>query len=232
MTDNNTALKKAGLKVTLPRLKILEVLQEPDNHHVSAEDLYKRLIDMGEEIGLATVYRVLNQFDDAGIVTRHNFEGGKSVFELTQQHHHDHLICLDCGKVIEFSDDSIEARQREIAAKHGIRLTNHSLYLYGHCAEGDCREDEHAHEGQISQPEREKPTCGLAFLYAGNKKSESYSSHLFVITANFLPDLITIGFYRLVITGLRCAQTLLIIQYAYTFLVGKMLMLFLFLQHV
>nr|WP_218572234.1 ferric iron uptake transcriptional regulator [Pseudomonas sp. ALS1131] len=122
--DNNTALKKAGLKVTLPRLKILEVLQEPDNHHVSAEDLYKRLIDMGEEIGLATVYRVLNQFDDAGIVTRHNFEGGKSVFELTQQHHHDHLICLDCGKVIEFSDDSIEARQREIAAKHGIRLTN------------------------------------------------------------------------------------------------------------
>ncbi|MCM6975933.1 ferric iron uptake transcriptional regulator, partial [Enterobacter hormaechei] len=90
MTDNNTALKKAGLKVTLPRLKILEVLQGPDNHHVSAEDLYKRLIDMGEEIGLATVYRVLNQFDDAGIVTRHNFEGGKSVFELTQQHHHDH----------------------------------------------------------------------------------------------------------------------------------------------
>jgi Fur family ferric uptake transcriptional regulator len=146
MTDNNTALKKAGLKVTLPRLKILEVLQEPDNHHVSAEDLYKRLIDMGEEIGLATVYRVLNQFDDAGIVTRHNFEGGKSVFELTQQHHHDHLICLDCGKVIEFSDDSIEARQREIAARHGIRLTNHSLYLYGHCAEGDCREDEHAHD--------------------------------------------------------------------------------------
>ncbi len=124
MTDNNTALKKAGLKVTLPRLKILEVLQGPDNHHVSAEDLYKRLIDMGEEIGLATVYRVLNQFDDAGIVTRHNFEGGKSVFELTQQHHHDHLICLDCGKVIEFSDDSIEARQREIAARYGIRLTN------------------------------------------------------------------------------------------------------------
>ena len=125
MTDNNTALKKAGLKVTLPRLKILEVLQEPDNHHVSAEDLYKRLIDMG-----------------------HNFEGGKSVFELTQQHHHDHLICLDCGKVVEFSDESIEARQREIAAKHGIRLTNHSLYLYGHCAEGDCREDEHAHDGK------------------------------------------------------------------------------------
>jgi Fur family ferric uptake transcriptional regulator len=108
--------------------------------------LYKRLIDMGEEIGLATVYRVLNQFDDAGIVTRHNFEGGKSVFELTQQHHHDHLICLDCGKVIEFSDESIETRQREIATRHGIKLSNHSLYLYGHCALGDCREDDTLHD--------------------------------------------------------------------------------------
>ncbi len=163
MTDNNTALKKAGLKVTLPRLKILEVLQEPDNHHVSAEDLYKRLIDMGEEIGLATVYRVLNQFDDAGIVTRHNFEGGKSVFELTQQHHHDHLICLDCGKVIEFSDDSIEARQREIAAKHGIRLTNHSLYLYGHCAEGDCRDDEHALDGKYASLNEKSQPAGWLF---------------------------------------------------------------------
>ena len=177
MTDNNTALKKAGLKVTLPRLKILEVLQEPDNHHVSAEDLYKRLIDMGEEIGLATVYRVLNQFDDAGIVTRHNFEGGKSVFELTQQHHHDHLICLDCGKVIEFSDDSIEARQREIAAKHGIRLTNHSLYLTVTVPKAIAAKMS-TRTKQISQPEREKPTCRLAFLYKGNKKSESYSLSL------------------------------------------------------
>ncbi|RAP69876.1 ferric iron uptake transcriptional regulator [Candidatus Erwinia dacicola] len=146
MTDNNTALKKAGLKVTLPRLKILEVLQEPEGHHVSAEDLYKRLIDMSEEIGLATVYRVLNQFDDAGIVTRHNFEGGKSVFELTQQQHHDHLICLDCGKVIEFRDEYIEERQRAIAKRHGIKLSNHSLYLYGHCALGDCLEDETLHD--------------------------------------------------------------------------------------
>jgi len=146
MTDNNSALKKAGLKVTLPRLKILEVLQEPECHHVSAEDLYKRLIDMGEEIGLATVYRVLNQFDDAGIVTRHNFEGGKSVFELTQQQHHDHLICLDCGRVIEFSDEFIETRQRDIAKRFGIKLTNHSLYLYGHCTEGDCRKDDTLHE--------------------------------------------------------------------------------------
>ena len=146
MTDNNSALKKAGLKVTLPRLKILEVLQEPACHHVSAEDLYKRLIDMGEEIGLATVYRVLNQFDDAGIVTRHNFEGGKSVFELTQQQHHDHLICLDCGRVIEFSDEFIETRQRDIAKRFGIKLTNHSLYLYGHCTDGDCRKDDTLHE--------------------------------------------------------------------------------------
>ncbi|MGR5488473.1 ferric iron uptake transcriptional regulator FcrX, partial [Vibrio alfacsensis] len=97
MSDNNKALKDAGLKVTLPRLKILEVLQKPEYQHISAEDLYKKLIDLGEEIGLATVYRVLNQFDDAGIVTRHHFEGGKSVFELSTQHHHDHLVCLDCG---------------------------------------------------------------------------------------------------------------------------------------
>ncbi|MCD4589846.1 ferric iron uptake transcriptional regulator [Proteus mirabilis] len=146
MTDNNKALKNAGLKVTLPRLKILEVLQDPECHHVSAEDLYKKLIDIGEEIGLATVYRVLNQFDDAGNVTRHNYECGKSVFELTQQHHHDHLICLDCGKVIEFTDDAIEVRQRNIAERHGIKLSNHSLYLYGHCAAGNCKEDSHAHD--------------------------------------------------------------------------------------
>jgi Fur family ferric uptake transcriptional regulator len=106
---------------------------------------------MGEEIGLATVYRVLNQFDDAGIVTRHNFEGGKSVFELTQQHHHDHLICLDCGRVIEFRDEYIEGRQREIAKKHGIKLTNHSLYLYGHCEAGDCREDDSLHNDKPAQ---------------------------------------------------------------------------------
>ncbi|MGL5799354.1 MAG: ferric iron uptake transcriptional regulator [Plesiomonas sp.] len=146
MTDNNTALKKAGLKVTLPRLKILELLQTGNCQHISAEDLYKKLIDVGEEIGLATVYRVLNQFDDAGIVSRHNFEGGKSVFELTQQHHHDHLICLDCGKVIEFSDDFIEQRQKEIASRYGIRLTNHSLYMYGHCADGNCRQDPTQHD--------------------------------------------------------------------------------------
>ncbi|MGR7920725.1 ferric iron uptake transcriptional regulator [Zobellella denitrificans] len=138
MADNNQALKKAGLKVTLPRVKILELLQQPETQHVSAEDLYKLLIDQGEEIGLATVYRVLNQFDDAGIVTRHHFEGGKSVFELATQEHHDHLVCLDCGKVIEFHDEIIEQRQRDIASQYNIKLTNHSLYLYGHCTNDSC----------------------------------------------------------------------------------------------
>ncbi|MBL1377941.1 ferric iron uptake transcriptional regulator [Zobellella iuensis] len=142
MADNNQALKKAGLKVTLPRVKILELLQQPETQHVSAEDLYKLLIDQGEEIGLATVYRVLNQFDDAGIVTRHHFEGGKSVFELATQEHHDHLVCLDCGKVIEFHDEIIEQRQRDIASQYNIKLTNHSLYLYGHCTNDACNHND------------------------------------------------------------------------------------------
>lgn len=131
MADENLALKKAGLKVTLPRVKILEILQLPVNQHISAEDLYKILLEKGEEIGLATVYRVLNQFDDAGIVTRHHFDSGKSVFELSTKDHHDHLVCLDTGRVIEFHDEIIEERQRMIAKEHGIQLTNHSLYLYG-----------------------------------------------------------------------------------------------------
>ncbi|WP_445399238.1 ferric iron uptake transcriptional regulator [Zobellella sp. An-6] len=145
MADNNQALKKAGLKVTLPRVKILELLQQPETQHVSAEDLYKLLIDQGEEIGLATVYRVLNQFDDAGIVTRHHFEGGKSVFELATQEHHDHLVCLDCGKVIEFHDEIIEQRQRDIASQYNIKLTNHSLYLYGHCTNEQCNHNDEEH---------------------------------------------------------------------------------------
>ena len=119
--------------MTLPRVKILEILQDPKNQHISAEDVYKLLLEIGEDIGLATVYRVLNQFDDAGILTRHHFEGGKSVFELTGGSHHDHLVCLKCGKVIEFEDDVIEAKQLEIAEKNGIKLTHHSLYLYGEC---------------------------------------------------------------------------------------------------
>ena len=135
MPDHNSELRKAGLKVTLPRVKILEILQDPKHQHISAEDVYKLLLEIGEDIGLATVYRVLNQFDDAGILTRHHFEGGKSVFELTGGNHHDHLVCLKCGKVIEFEDDVIEAKQLEIAKNNGIKLTHHSLYLYGECVD-------------------------------------------------------------------------------------------------
>lgn len=141
MINNNGALKEAGLKVTSPRLKILEILQQPAFHHATAEDIYKKLIGMDEDIGLATIYRVLNQFDDTGIVTRHHFEADKSIFELAQQQHHDHLICLDCGKVIEFRDDIIEARQRDIADENHLTLTRHSLYLYGHCEISECPDD-------------------------------------------------------------------------------------------
>ncbi len=146
--DNNAALKSAGLKVTLPRLKILEILRDPHYQHVTAEDLYKKLLDSGEEIGLATVYRVLNQFDDAGIVTRHNFEGGKAVFELATQKHHDHLVCLDCGEVFEFRDEIINTRQKEIAERYGVKLAYHSLYLYGHCQTGDCKKDPNLHHNK------------------------------------------------------------------------------------
>ncbi|MEM1262727.1 MAG: ferric iron uptake transcriptional regulator [Pseudomonadota bacterium] len=123
-------LRKAGLKVTLPRLKILEILEHSDNRHLSAEDIYKDLIDSGEEIGLATVYRVLTQFETAGLVTRHNFEGGHSVFELDQGEHHDHMVCVDTGDVIEFVNDDIERLQHEIAAEHGYEIEDHSLVLY------------------------------------------------------------------------------------------------------
>ncbi|TWX73504.1 ferric iron uptake transcriptional regulator [Colwellia sp. C1TZA3] len=133
MPEQNEELKRAGLKITLPRIKILAILQNPNNQHISAEDVYKLLLEQNEEIGLATVYRVLNQFDDAGIVTRHHFEGGKSVFELSHKKHHDHLVCLNCGKVIEFEDDVIEQRQEDVAKLHKVKLTNHSLYLYGEC---------------------------------------------------------------------------------------------------
>lgn len=142
MSENDLQLKKAGLKVTSPRLKVLEVLKSLKNEHISAEDLYKVMLEQDEEIGLATIYRVLNQFDDAGIVTRHHFEGGKSVFELSNKKHHDHLVCLDCGKVIEFEDQVIEQRQIDVANKNNIELTNHSLYLYGTCTKPNCEDKE------------------------------------------------------------------------------------------
>lgn len=139
-SNDELQLKRAGLKVTSPRVKVLEILKDPNNQHISAEDVYKLLLDRKEEIGLATVYRVLNQFDDAGIVTRHHFEGGRSVFELSNKHHHDHLVCLTCGHVFEFEDEVIEDRQRQVADTNQIKLTNHSLYLYGECQRGDSCE--------------------------------------------------------------------------------------------
>ena len=123
-------LRKAGLKVTLPRLKILEILEIAKLRHLSAEDIYKELLQSGEDIGLATVYRVLTQFEAAGLVTRHNFEGGHSVFELDDGDHHDHMVCVDTGDVIEFVSEDIERLQHEIAEKHGFDLIDHSLVLY------------------------------------------------------------------------------------------------------
>ena len=128
-------LKKAGLKVTLPRMKILEFLEATDERHHSAESIYKTLMNEGEEIGLATVYRVLTQFEAAGLVERHHFEGGQAVFELNEKGHHDHIVCVSCGKVEEFYDEMIEARQKEVAASKGYDVTDHSLTLYGKCPE-------------------------------------------------------------------------------------------------
>ena len=126
-------LKKLGLKATLPRLKILEILEDSELRHMSAEEVYKALLDSGEEIGLATVYRVLTQFEAAGLVSRHHFEGGHSVFELDDGKHHDHLMCVKCGKIEEFIDETIEARQRAIAEKFNFEMTDHCLYIYGIC---------------------------------------------------------------------------------------------------
>ena len=123
-------LRKAGLKVTLPRLKILEILELSKMRHLSAEELYKELLESGDDIGLATVYRVLTQFEAAGLVTRHNFEGGHSVFELDDGGHHDHMVCVDSGEIFEFVSEDIERLQHEIAEKFGFELLDHSLVLY------------------------------------------------------------------------------------------------------
>lgn len=130
-------LRQAGLKVTLPRLKILELLESSPARHLSAEDVYKALLDQGEEIGLATVYRVLTQFETAGLVSRLHFEGGHSVFEINEGEHHDHMVCVKCGTVQEFVDEVIEAQQEAIAEKAGWEMTDHSLYIYGIC--DSCR---------------------------------------------------------------------------------------------
>jgi Fur family ferric uptake transcriptional regulator len=127
-------LKRVGLKATLPRLKILAILEQKKQLHMSAEDVYKALLESGDDVGLATVYRVLTQFESAGLVSRHHFEGGHSVFELDEGKHHDHLLCVKCGKIEEFVDETIEKRQKLIADKFGFNMTDHSLYIYGVCA--------------------------------------------------------------------------------------------------
>ena len=127
--SDDAELKKAGLKVTLPRLRILELL-EHDKAHLSAEEIYRKLIDAGEEVGLATVYRVLTQFDQAGICIRHNFEEGHAVYELTPSDHHDHMVCLETGDVIEFADDIIEERQKKLVEDRGYEIVDHRMVLY------------------------------------------------------------------------------------------------------
>ncbi|MHB1948364.1 MAG: ferric iron uptake transcriptional regulator [Gammaproteobacteria bacterium] len=137
---DNSNLKKVGLKVTLPRVKILQILENANEHHLSAEDVYRILLESSEDIGLATVYRVLTQFEEAGLVVRHNFEGGHSVFELDHGKHHDHLVCVKCGRVEEFVDAVIEERQQHVAKKAGYIITDHSLNIYGIC--GTCNKKE------------------------------------------------------------------------------------------
>jgi len=131
-------LKSMGLKATLPRLKILEIFQNGKQRHMSAEDVYRELLAENQEIGLATVYRVLTQFEQAGLLKRSNFESGKAVFELEQGQHHDHLVCLQCGRVEEFYDAEIEKRQQEIAKERGFSLQDHALSLYGNCIKPNC----------------------------------------------------------------------------------------------
>ena len=131
MSSQNAELRKVGLKVTLPRVKILQILEQATVRHLSAEDVYKALLDAGEDVGLATVYRVLTQFEQAGLVERHNFDGGHSVFELDSGEHHDHMVCMETGKVVEFHNEKIEALQEEIAKELGYELVGHSLVLYG-----------------------------------------------------------------------------------------------------
>jgi Fur family ferric uptake transcriptional regulator len=131
-------LRKVGLKVTLPRVKILGILEGNPELHMTAEEVYRALLDSGEDIGLATVYRVLTQFESAGLVKRHNFEGGSAVFEMDDGRHHDHIVCLECGRVEEFVDDVIEKRQQAIAERHGYHITDHSLILYGTCSQHNC----------------------------------------------------------------------------------------------
>jgi Fur family transcriptional regulator, ferric uptake regulator len=136
--SNADDLKSSGLKATLPRIKILEVFQNTSQRHMTAEDVYKTLLQEGADIGLATVYRVLMQFEQAGLLSRNHFESGKAVFELNEGKHHDHLVCLDCGRVEEFYDGEIEKRQRNVAQSRGFELQDHALSLYAACTKKNC----------------------------------------------------------------------------------------------
>ena len=138
MSADNRELKRAGLKATVPRLKILEMLESSDKHHLSAEDVYRELLEAGDDVGLATIYRVLTQFESAGLVSRHHFESGHAVFELERGHHHDHVVCVQCGKVEEFFDQAIEDRQKLVAGKMGYEIQDHSLVIYGNCRKPNC----------------------------------------------------------------------------------------------
>ena len=131
-------LKNAGLKATLPRLKILELFENSKERHLSAEDVYKVLINAGDDVGLATVYRVLTQFEEAWLLSRHHFESGKAVFEINEGTHHDHIVCVKCGRVEEFYDEEIEKRQQEAAESRGFKMQEHSLMIYGICANQPC----------------------------------------------------------------------------------------------
>jgi len=137
-TNSSNDLKSSGLKATLPRLRILDLFENAAQRHMSADDIYRLLMQEGVDIGLATVYRVLTQFEQAGLLKRHHFEGGKAVFELNQGGHHDHMVCMQCGRVEEFYDAEIEKRQERIARERGFTIHEHSLYLYGDCTKADC----------------------------------------------------------------------------------------------
>lgn len=135
---DQSELKNAGLKATLPRLKVLSLFENSKERHLSAEDIYKIMINSGEDVGLATVYRVLTQFEQAGLLVRHHFESGKAVFELNSEGHHDHIVCVKCGRVAEFYDEEIEKRQKEAAEAHGFSMQDHALTIYGICKLQPC----------------------------------------------------------------------------------------------
>ena len=138
MTNSTQNLKASGLKATLPRMKILEIFQSSKVRHLTAEDVYKILLNENMDVGLATVYRVLTQFEQAGLLHRNHFETGKAIFELNEGSHHDHLVCLDCGRVEEFYDEQIEKRQQTIASERGFRISDHALAIYGNCTKSNC----------------------------------------------------------------------------------------------